>query len=279
MLRAPGSAGSPAIRPAHGLESCRLRCCADGDACAEARRVPSRRVPSWPLKACGAPPMQRCSSCPHPRRVHNLPATLCFPAARWTRSVAPGFRTLGNRSGVPTSGIRTSLERPPCHRRSGAPTALSWNRSRGCTGKTKTKSSASSEQTIFMNYMKYIWSTGQGNGTNGVYGCISAMDTNGDSIDGFHLWSPKREQGAQHTAFKRHLCHRGMGPMASMAGFRPWIPMGTPLMDFIYGVQRGSKERNTQSSRDICGTHMRSLRGFSRQPIGFSQELGRGQND
>ena len=47
----------------------------------------------------------------------------------------------------------------------------------------------------------------QGNGTNGIYGWISAMDTNGDSIDGFHLWSPKREQGAQHTVFKRHLWH------------------------------------------------------------------------
>ena len=34
---------------------------------------------------------------------------------------------------------------------------------------------------------------------------ISAMDTNGDSIDGFHLWSPWREQGAQHTACKRYV--------------------------------------------------------------------------
>ena len=66
-----------------------------------------------------------------------------------------------------------------------------------------TNKNNSVDQTDFRR--AYIWSTGQRNGTNGVYGWISAMDTNGVSIDGFHLWSPRREQGAQHTARKRYV--------------------------------------------------------------------------
>ena len=47
---------------------------------------------------------------------------------------------------------------------------------------------------------------------------------------------------------------RGKGPIASVAGFRPWIPIGSPLMDFIYGVHGGSKERNTQPATDGAST-------------------------
>ena len=67
------------------------------------------------------------------------------------------------------------------------------------------------DQTDFRK-AQYILSTGQRNGTKGVYGWISAMDTNGVSIDGFHLWSPQWEQGAQHTARKRYV-HLGTCPL------------------------------------------------------------------
>ena len=116
--------------------------------------------------------------------------------------------------------------------------ALSWNRDGWLTDKTKTKMSASTKQTSdkhisgaldrgtgprasmagflpwipmrspLMDFIYGVHGGRQGKGTNCVCGWISAMDTNWVSIDGFHLWSPRREQGAQHTACNRWSEHR-----------------------------------------------------------------------